>query len=432
MKKITIRHPKEMYLLTLTATLQRSAFWGIANLFVLYLVQVYHMQGASADSLFGIVTGVAFILPIVGGWIADRTNYKIVVIAGLISTSIGCFLLMIKGMGFVYLAILFLSLGTGLATPGVYAILGQIYYHHQQLREGGFSIFYCIVNLGIFFTLIFLGWLGQAHGWSLVFLIAGVGSLLGLFPLFKVMKSPVVIESAKLQEKHEKKIKFAPKLHEHERDRIIAICVLSFFAILLWMGINQGGASLTLFALRYTDRQLFNFTIPPSWFLASESLFLFIFVYPMTSFYLYLVRRKIDFSPFLKCAIALIFLGLCFLLMVIGSLPIPPGATSAAISPLYLVGTYILMSLAEMLLVPIGLSLITHLSPHRYVAFLIGLWYFCIGIGLYLGGKTAGLTHYFTTLSKFFSFYVCTSFIGALILLALVKKLNRMRHLKDL
>ncbi|MCK4934474.1 MAG: MFS transporter, partial [Simkaniaceae bacterium] len=87
------KHPREMYFLALTEMAQRFAFWGIGNLLVLYLVRYYHFAGEKATHFYGIFTGIAFVLPVIGGYLADRWNYKSPVIWGMILTALGCFLL---------------------------------------------------------------------------------------------------------------------------------------------------------------------------------------------------------------------------------------------------------------------------------------------------------------------------------------------------
>lgn len=157
------KHPKEMYLLAVSEMCQRFAFWGIANLLVLYLVEHHHFADAKADTLFGLFTGIAFVLPVLGGWIADRTSYRLAVIWGSILNAIGCFLMATGSVSFLYVALFFAAAGGCIFTPGIYTILGHVYHDKQNLREGGFSIYYCSVNVGIFLAMIVLGWIGQTN-----------------------------------------------------------------------------------------------------------------------------------------------------------------------------------------------------------------------------------------------------------------------------
>lgn len=418
-----------MYLLAVVEMCQRFAFWGVGNLLVLYLVQHHHFADASADTLYGAFTALAFILPVFGGYFADKFGYRLPILAGSYASALGCFLLATGIPSLIYAALICVALGASVFTPSIYALLGRAYEDKHHLREGGFSLYYCSVNIGIFLAMLILGLIGQNHSWGIAFTLAGIVQLFGIWPFLKVIKSPV-LASMPAKETVVKKVQKEPfVLKPHEKQRLIVICVLAAFSILFWMTFNQGGSSMTLFALRYTDRNLFGFQMPPSWLLSAESLFLVILVVPLTSLYAYLARTHRDPSPPIKSAMGLFAMSLCFLVMVIGSLSIPAGAKSALISPFYLIFSYGLMALAEMLITPIGLSLVTHLSPRRYTAMMVGIWYLCIGIGFYLGGILAGKMGTVSHLSYFFGISVVILLIPAVILLFVSKKLNKMRHM---
>lgn len=429
-KKVSHKQPKEMYLLALTEMCQRFALGGIINLLVLYLVQGHHFPDAAADHVFGIFTATAYILPVFGGYIADRLNYRLPIIWGLLLTATGCFLMASGTLPLCFAALVFVAIGGAIFTPSVYALLGNLYHSRHHLREAGFSIYYSVVNLGIFLALIGMGALGQAKHWNTAFLIAGVVQLLGLLS-FKVVLNNPVIQQVNALRKKEMLGKQAP-LHLHEKRRIAVICILSFFSILFWMAYNQGGSSLSLFALRYTDRSIGSFQMPPSWILSSETLYLALLAFPLAKLYMYLAKSKHDITPPSKTALSLFAMGICFLIMVLGARGIPTGAESAAISPLFPFSAYAFMALGEMLICPIGLSLITHLSPHRYTAMLVGVWYVCIGTGFYLGGVIAPLMSTLKTVSGFFGIFVVISLLCGAVLLLLSKRLDRMRHLESL
>jgi POT family proton-dependent oligopeptide transporter len=133
----------------------------------------------------------------------------------------------------------------------------------------------------------------------------------------------------------------------------------------------------------------------------------------------------------MKTALSLFFMGLCFLVMQRASTFIPHGAGSGLESPFYLIFAFGLMALAELFLAPIGLALVTNLSPHRYRGLLTGVWFACIGIGFYLGGYFAGFMES-VKLSSFFDIFVVTSFVPAFLLVLFSKKLDNMRHIEYL
>jgi POT family proton-dependent oligopeptide transporter len=421
--------PKAMYLLALTEMCQRFAFWGIGNLLVLYLVQFHKFTDSMADHLFGIFTGVAFVLPVIGGYIADRLNYRLPVIWGMIFTAIGCFLIASGNMTMLYIALIFVAVGGAIFTPSIYALLGSLYHHNHSLRDSGFTIYYSSVNLGVFLAMIVLGLIGTQN-WNTAFVVAGIVQLIGLLSFRSALKNVDASQIAPMHFKTSSRTKV--KLHPHEKDRIWVILILSFFSILFWMAYNQGGSSMNLFALNYTNRHAMGFEMPPSWLLSSESLYLVIFAFPLAKLYTYLAKRKLDPTPPMKSALSLFAMGICFLIMTIGASQIMSGAHKAAISPSYLFIAYAFMALGEMLIAPIGLSLLTHLSPRRFTAMLVGVWYLCVGIAFYLGGVLAPLMSKLTNMNTFFGMFVVISFIFGLVLLLFVKRLNKMRHLATL
>jgi POT family proton-dependent oligopeptide transporter len=421
------KQPKEMYFLALIEMCQRFAFWGIGNLLVLYLVGYHRFSTPAATQLYGLFTGVAFILPLIGGYIADRTSYRWAVIAGSISTTLGCLLMAFGQMALIYPALFFAAIGASVFTPSIYTILGSLYKTKHALRDGGFSIYYAMVNIGVFLATFILGALGHAHAWSVAFLLAACVQLLGLWIFLKVSRSPQFADLHLPSRKRTIDSRKTP-LKKYEKARIGVICILALVSILFWMSYNQGWSSMSIFALRYTNNHYFGFNMPASWILSLESLYLVILAFPLAWLYQWLSKRHADPTPPMKTSLSLIAMGLCFAIMMIGARQIPLHAYSAAISPLYPMGAYFLMALGEMLLAPIGLSLVTHLSPHRYTAFLVGVWYVAIGIAFYLGGLLAGLVASMH-ISAFFDIFVVATFVPAAILLFYTKKLNQMRHI---
>ncbi|MCB1080562.1 MAG: peptide MFS transporter [Chlamydiia bacterium] len=424
------KHPKEMYLLALTEMCQRFAYWGIGNLLVLFLVKYFTYSTPKATHLFGAYTGIAFILPILGGYIADKWNYRSPILLGSLLTAVGCFCLASLTEFMIIPALILIGLGGGLFTPSIYSLLGSIYADKHYIREGGFSIYYSSVNVGVFISMIVLGYL-QTVDWRLVFIVSGCVQLLGVIPYFTVVRKLKHLEVPPHYFVSKKNDPHHFPLKKHEIDRIVVILIMTFVSIVFWMAYNQAGSSMTLFALNFTDRHLGGFEIPVPWFTSAETFFLILFAFPLARLYLYLRRLKSNASPPMKTALSLFFMGLCFLVMQRAAAHIPHGATAAAVNPWYLISSFALMALAELFLAPIGLSLVTNLSPHRYRGLLTGVWFACIGIGFYLGGYLAGFMASIS-LSTFFDIFVVTSFVPAFLLVLFSKKLDNMRHISYL
>lgn len=416
-----------MYFLALIEMCLRFATWGIGNILVLFFVKYFHYATPKATHIFGAYTGAAFILPILGGYIADKWNYRSPIFLGCLFTALGCFLMATLQESMIFPSLALIAIGGGLFTPSIYSLLGSVYAKRPHIREGGFSIYYAGVNLGVFVAMIVLGFL-QTFDWRSVFILTGCVQLLGLIPYFKIKSS---LKDLEVPSHYFIKKKDDPNhfpLKKHEWDRIIVILIMTFVSIVFWMAYNQMGSSMTLFALKYTDRHIGRFLIPTPWFPSLEALFLVLFAIPLAHLYLFLRRIKSSASPPMKTALSLFFMGLCFLVMQRAAAHIPHGAGNALESPFYLVFSFALIALAELFLAPIGLSLVTNLSPHRYRGLLTGVWFACIGIGFYLGGYLAGFMETIK-LSSFFDIFVVTSFIPAFLLVLFSKKLDNMRHI---
>lgn len=416
-----------MYYLSLIEMCQRFGLWGIGNLLVIYTITHFQFSDKDATQLYGIFSGVAFILPLLGGYIADRTNYKASVVIGSVSLFIGCLLMATGTFYLLFLALFLVAAGTSIFTPSIYAILGSIYQGKEDLREGGFSIYYAAVNIGVFLGTFILGALGHAKMWPHAFIVAGAVQLLGLILFLKLMKNKTF---AHLHAQHEKSTRDRDEkpLKKMEKDRIAVIAALSIVSILFWIAYNQGWSSMSIFALRYADLDVGNFAIPRGWLLSLESLYLVILAFPLAWFYNFLSKRNLDPSPSTKTVYSLIAMGICFLIMNIGSKQIPDGAQHASVSAWYPIGAYAFMAIGEMLLAPISLSLVTRLAPRRYTALLVGMWYLCIGVAYYIGGTLGGLMTGMKSIAGFFEIFIVMVWVPAVVLAFFVKKLHRLSH----
>lgn len=416
------KHPKEMFLLAMTEMCQRFAFWGVGNLLVLYLIQYFKFSTPSATHLYGAFTGIGFILPLIGGYVADRWNYKAPVIWGSILSAIGCFCIATTTLTLLFPGLLLIAVGGSIFTPSIYALLGKVYHGKHHLRQVGFSIYYASVNIGIFIAMIVLGYMIHLSLWRLVFFIAGCVQLSGLI-FFKMTLNTLKQQPEEVQlKKSESGYTPLDKVAWH---RMIVIIVISLVSIIFWTAYAQNASSMIIFALKYTQRVYDGFTIPVPWLITTETLFLLILVAPLSMFYLFLRKRNLEPGPIGKTALAFISLAICFLVMTLATDSLPKA------SPFYLIIAFFFMSVAEMLIAPIGLSMLTDLSPKQFTGFFVGAWYFCIGIAFYIGGVVAGLIAKIN-LQSFFLIFVLASFITGFVLLIFTPLLNRMRHVESL
>jgi POT family proton-dependent oligopeptide transporter len=424
------KHPPELWILGLTELCERFAFWGIGYLLVLYLIEYYHYQNENATHIYGIFSGFAAFLPLVGGWIADRWNYQSPLFLGAIVNALGCFLLATGVEHLLYVALIIVACGYGIFTPSILTVLSYTYRDKPELREAGFSIYYASINVGVFLALASLGTIAKLVNWDTAFIVAGFVQLAGLIPLtIYLVKHKETYRALKTMQKESHAT--THRLSPTEKSRLLVIVAFYLVSILFWASYNQGFSSMAIFAHDFMNKRLGGVAIPEGIFLSSESFFLIVLAPILAYLYAKLQKKGKDPSPATKTAFSLLAIAACFFVMMLGSAAIPASAKSADVSWTFLIGAYFLMAVGEMLLAPIGLSHVSRLSPPRYTALMIGLWYACVGIAFYNGGLLAGLMNKMGGLFNFFSLFVAMTLIPAFILFFFSKKLTKMSHLNS-
>src|SRR3989344_933429 len=255
------KHPKELWLLALTELCERFAFWGVGNLLVIFLIEYYQVPGDKASQIYGIFTGFAAFLPIVGGWIADRWRHQLPMLLGAVMNAGGCFLLASGIEELFYVALFIICCGYGIFTPSILAILGHTYRHKPALREAGFSIYYASINVGVFLALLTLGISAQYYGWRVAFAIAGAVQTLGLIPLLcQIAYHKELMASLQTQQKQ-------IHLQKHpltavDKQRIWVIAIFFFVSILFWAAYNQGFSSMEIFVHSFMNKTVAGYSLP--------------------------------------------------------------------------------------------------------------------------------------------------------------------------
>ncbi len=420
------QHPKELWILALTELCERFAFWGVGNLLVLYLIEYYQYPNENATHIYGIFSGCAAFLPFIGGYIADRWNYQAPLLLGTIVNVIGCFMLATGIHALLIIALSIIALGYGIFTPSIVAVLGYTYRHKPALREAGFSIYYASINIGVFLALLTLGTIAKLLGWNVAFLVAGMVQLAGLIPLILYLVKHKETYQALHQER---KTSHKGPLNPREKDRLIVIGAFCLISIFFWAAYNQAFSSMAIFAHDFMNKVVLGLNLPEGVFMSSESFFLILLAPLLAALYAKLQKKDKDPTAAAKTALSLFFIAACFFIMMLASLHIPAQATSANVSSGYLVFAYFLMAIGEMLLAPIGLSMMTRLAPARYSALSVGIWYLCVGVAFYTGGVLAGLMEQMGDLFNFFSLFVAITLIPGIFLFFYTKKLTKMSHL---
>ncbi|GGP27032.1 peptide MFS transporter [Silvimonas amylolytica] len=448
-------HPRGLYLLFATEMWERFSYYGNRALLALFMVQALAFDKQFAASLYGQYTGLVYLAPLIGGYVADRWwgNRRSIFVGGALMAA-GQFTLFAAGsmlqtpataITFFYCGLGLIVAGNGFFKPNISSMVGQLYTQNDNRKDSAYTIFYMGINLGSFIAPLicgFLGDTGNAADFRWGFFAAGVGMLLSLvvFGFFHrrylvsptgtpVGLAPKAIAATQASQRNE-------PLTRQDIDRMIVIGVISFFVIFFWSAFEQAGVSLTFFAEEATNRQLFGFTVPASWFQSLNPVFILIFAPIMAQLWSALGRRNKEPSSPTKMAWGLILLAVGYLIIGFG---VKDMSSTAKASMIWLTAMYLMHSLGELCLSPIGLSLVNKLAPARFASLMMAVWFTANAAANWFAGilatfyPEAGRTPVFfgyqiTGLHEFFMLFVAMAFVAGAILLALTRPLQKMMH----
>jgi POT family proton-dependent oligopeptide transporter len=441
-------HPRGLATLFFTEMWERFTYYGMRAVLVLFLVGAVSSGGFGIDdktaaAIYGLYTAGVYLAALPGGWIADRLiGARRAVLIGGIGIALGNALLAASTTprGF-YLGLVVIVLGVGLLKPNVSAMVGELYPEGGARLDAGFTVFYMGINLGATLGPFFTGeaqtligpragfgvaaffmaagvlqyYLTQRHlgtagqfvaapvedgvaevrkPWQGLWIALALAALMlaaltfGWLPLDAVSlarASTLVISATALL--YFAYLFIAGKLSAEEKRRAVVIVVLFLGSVLFWSGYEQAGSSLNLFAERYTDRVLGSFVIPASWFQSLNPAFVIAFAPFVAWLWIALGRRQLSPSAPAKFAIGVILMGSGFVVMAIAASIVAHGSK---VLPYWLIATYLLHTLGELCLSPVGLSYVTKLSPKRLVGQMMGMWFLSLSLGNLAAGLIAG------------------------------------------
>ncbi|HNC00217.1 MAG TPA: peptide MFS transporter, partial [Leptospiraceae bacterium] len=174
-------HPKGVFILFFTEMWERFSYYGMRAILFLYLVKYFQYDDEYAGQVYGAYTGLVYLTPILGGYIADRfIGFKKAIFLGGCLMMFGHISLAFSSIEFFYLGLALLIFGNGFFKPNISTYLGNLYKDHPELKDAGFTIFYMGINLGAMFGPVLCGYLGEVYGWHYGFGLAGIGMFFGL------------------------------------------------------------------------------------------------------------------------------------------------------------------------------------------------------------------------------------------------------------
>jgi proton-dependent oligopeptide transporter, POT family len=424
-------HPRGLSTLFFIEMWERFSYYGMRAFLLYYMVAPVAQGGlgfsdADGGSLYGTYTASVWFAAIFGGLVADWVlgQFRSVLVGGAL-IALGHLTLAFRSMPFFYSGLALVVLGTGLLKPNVSIIVGSLYPEGDPRRDAGFSIFYMGINMGAVLGPIVAGWLAQRVSWHAGFAAAGVGMAVGLvqYWLGKERLQPGLERLAARPRAASTPSGPPPAaVSPAEWRRMAAVVVFFLFATLFWGAYEQAGSTLALFADRYTRLLVLGFTVPSSWFQSVQGIFVILLAPVFAWLWMRLGSREPS-SP-TKFALGLLFAGISYLiLMPAASLAQSGGGFK--VSPWWLIGSYFVQELGELCLSPVGLSVVTKLSPPRLVGMMMGVWFLSNSFGNKLAGSAAG---FFGTmpLATLFGIVAGIALAAALLLFMLVPWVRRL------
>ncbi|MCX7606676.1 MAG: peptide MFS transporter [Bacteroidia bacterium] len=425
-------HPPGLFFLFFSEMWERFSYYGMRAILVLYLTLYIQYPREAALEIYGLYTGMVYLTPIVGGLLADRwLGYRGTVLSGAALMMFGHFAMAIPELLFPALALLIL--GNGLFKPNISTIVGSLYLSQDPRRDAAFTIFYMGINLGAFFSPLVCSTLAEVKNPHWGFGAAGVGMLISLIifvsglrtlrpaegtwrplqraELLRVVLTTIVgvltafggtqvarwagrsIVSAVFQ--WAVLVALAIVLGYllfrlrtvQEWKRTASIFVLAVFTAIFWMGFEQAGGTLNLFAYEKTDRAFqvgaWRWEFPAPYFQSLNPLFIFLLAPAFSAFWIALAHRGKEPSTPVKMALGLLLLSAGFLVMSLAELRT---FEVGKVGPFWLVAVYLFHTLGELCLSPVGLSMVTRVAPTAVAALMMGVWFLSSAFGNYMAG----------------------------------------------
>lgn len=431
-----IGHPKGLFLLFMAEMWERFSYYGMRALLIFYLVQHWMFAEEKAYVIYGAYTALVYIAPVVGGYLADRyIGQRKAVLFGAVLLTFGHFFMAFEGGGgqndpminVFWLALALIIVGSGFLKANISVIVGQLYDRTDIRRDPAYTIFYMGINVGAATASIICGFLGQTYGWEYGFGLAGIGMLIGL--VFFIIGKPLLLgkgepkDPAKIAGGKEWLIYGAglamvvlcwaaiqyqelvgyvlgtfggglvlyvlftavTKLAPEERDRIFAAMFLILVSIVFWALFEQAGSSLNLFTDRHVDTQGVN----ASMFQSINAIYIVLLAPVFAMLWQGLARKGAEPSTPMKFGLAVIQVGLGFLVLVWGS---QNAGVNVPTPVIFIFLIYLLHTTGELCLSPVGLSAMNRLSPGHMASLIMGTWFFASATGNFAAGLIAKAT----------------------------------------
>jgi len=422
-------HPRGLSYLFFAELWERFSFYGMRALLTLYMTKQLFADLSDRESfsigLYASYGALVYTTPLIGGFIADKLiGYSKAVTLGAVLMMIGHFVLAFDNLVCFYTALALLIVGNGFFKPNISSIVGSLYEQGDARRDAGFVIFYMAINTGAMIAPLVCGWLAEKYGWHYGFGLAGLGMLAGLLvfkqgehegvfgvknlPVYQPQKEYAVYAGALvlvpimafLLLYHQSLtyllnialavalvvfIVLASRLAVKEVLRLLVVLILTFFVTVFWAFFEQAGSSLTL----YADKNVALSGLNASQTNSINPFFIVVLTFPFSALWIWLDKMNRNPSIPFKFALGILQLGIGFGIFALSALYV---GADGRVPMLFLILGYFFITTGELCVSPVGLSMVTKLSPPQMTAFMMGIWFLASAFAHHLAGVIGKLT----------------------------------------
>ena len=435
-------HPAPLWMLFMSEFWERFAFYGIRWALTLYVVAQFYNGDSAGESqanlIYGSYLALVYAGALFGGYVADRVlGYQRSILVGAAFMAAGLFMIAVPDPNIFKLGLATVIAGNGLFKPNISTMVGKLYSVADTRRDSGFTIFYMGINIGAFFAPLITQTLaqkffntGDTPAYKVVFIAAGVGMLIslvwfyigraalkgigapteenkdpkrilyvviGALCVIPVMYALLVVGAAALQGVLTVLFLILAVMLVVEgvrngpvaRDKVIAMMIIFAFNIMFWCFFEQAGSSFTFLAENIVNRDFGGWIFPTAWFQSVNSIAVITCAPIIAAIWVWLGRRNKNPSIPRKFGLGILGNGFAFLLLMYALTHLVDGNGKIPFWTLFMV--YVIQSIGELCLSPIGLSMVTKLAPTRLVGMGMGGWFLSTGIGNNLSGIVAAM-----------------------------------------
>ena len=406
-------HPPGLYVLFFTELWERYSFYSMVAILALYMNEALHFDVAHVGQIYGAYTAGVYVMPVAGGFIADRfLGFNRSIIVGGVLMMLGHLALGVEALPFFYSGLVLLACGSGLLKPNISTLVGNLYRDRPSLRDQGFNIYYMGVNIGAFMAQVAVSVLRARYGWSIAFMSAAVAMLFSLVTFIAFNRH--VAAAAKKVDDTSAEVKTLAR--SEVRARVITLFAIFGISLVFWLAFYQ-----IFYTFSFWARDSTATSWPPERFQTFESLGVILLSPVLVAIWVWLQRRNAEPSTPVKMLIGVgLVAGAFAMLAYAGSI----GGDTGRVSAQWLIWANVIIALGEIALSPMGMSLVNRLAPPNLRGLMMGGWFASLGLGGYLSGS---IGRYWDTMphSRFFLMVVGILLVVAVPLSLMTPQIKR-------